>query len=123
MTEPEEVSQSESAPSETVPTEPVFSGPGLLRQPDFRLEIDGQPVEFTHFYDGWPGTGPVYGCDELSERAETRLFYRTQCVWAVGVYRVNPDGSIWGMRGLFLRGDWIFTTDNHMVYRVWNRLI
>jgi hypothetical protein len=91
----------------------------------FRLEIDGQPVAFDGLYDGatFGLAGALFGANEKTgPRDPARGFLPTQAVWRLGVWGRTPDGGIWGIQGLYARGEWATAADGRPLYRVWERI-
>lgn len=96
-------------------------------KPGFLLEIDGEPVEFTGTYDGEPDqwwlNGNVYGVNEDTHVGHrVRSFLPAECLAFVNVYRDNPDGSRWGIQGIFRKGMWGVGENDMPVWKVWDRL-
>lgn len=95
--------------------------------PGFLLEIDDERIEFTGVYDGdddigWVN-GNVYGENEDTAADDpVRGFLAHKCLAFVNVYRKNPDGSIWGIKGIFRKGKWSAAESGMPLYRVWDRL-
>lgn len=90
------------------------------------VEIDGERMEFDDFYDDAErfGLGGLYGCNETTKPEDkVRNYLPTKAVWGLAAYRRNPDGSFFGLQGLFARGEWAKTEDGELLYRVWDRII
>lgn len=99
----------------------------MTDKPGFLLEIDNERIEFTGVYDetediGWTN-GNVYGVNECTPAdQEVRGFLPYKCLAFVNVYRINPDGSYWGIKGIFRKGEWTKGENDKPLYRVWDRL-
>jgi hypothetical protein len=99
----------------------------MTNKSGFLLEIDGERVEFTGIYDGdddvgWVN-GNIYGMTEHTAADDpVRGFLVHKCLAFVNVYRKNPDGSIWGIKGIFRKGEWTKGENDKPLYRVWDRL-
>ena len=99
----------------------------MTNEPGFLLEIDGERIEFTGTYDGedddgWIN-GNVYGMNEDTPADhKVRGFLCNKCVAFVNVYRINPDGSRWGVKGIFRKGEWAKGEDDKPLFKVWERL-
>ena len=90
------------------------------------IEVDGEHIAFDDFYeesDFYP-CGALWGMDEKTEAThKIRGYESTNCVWPLAAWRKNKDGSIFGIQGLFARGQWAVGEDGKPLYRVWDRII
>jgi hypothetical protein len=95
----------------------------------FLLEIDDQAVEYTDLYDSsdcvcGAQVGSIAGAYETTKPGDVyRSFVPSGVqIWIVNVYRRNPDGSIWGIKGAFKCGQWDKDNDRPIL-RVWERIL
>ncbi len=97
-----------------------------MEKPKFLLEIDDKRIEFTGVYDDddvFSQAGYLFGSDQNTHPEDKVIgFKKNNCVAVVGVYRENPDGSIWGIKGIFRKGQWAVGENDMPLFRVWDRL-
>jgi hypothetical protein len=92
----------------------------------FQLEIDGVPTEFDGIYDEaqFRAVGGIFGANETTGPTDSvRNFRPTKAVYCLGVWGRKPDGGIWGIQGLYARGEWSTAPDGSPLYRVWDRIV
>lgn len=100
----------------------------MTDKPKFLLEIDGERVEVTGIYPRtrffpYDGVGYIYGEDENTGTKEGGFMIpKNPPVAVVSVYRDNPDGSRWGIKGIFRNGQWAAGDNDMPLFRVWDRL-
>ena len=102
----------------------------MTDKPGWILYIDDERIEFTGVYEDdrddifSHGIGCVPGMDQNTAPEDKVIGYTTsgKHVAVVAVYRNNPDGSIWGIKGIFRKGNWYPEEDGMPVFKVWDRL-
>ncbi len=90
------------------------------------IEIDGVRERFDAYYEDSPfyPCGSLWGFDEKTKGDDqVRNYESTNCVWPLAAYRINEDGSYFGIQGLFAHGGWAKDEKGGPLYRVWDRVV
>ena len=92
----------------------------------FLLEIDGAPTDFDDIYPDaeFGPAGALFGMNETTgPKDSVRGFLPTKAVYCLAVWGRKQDGGIWGIQGLYARGEWAMAPDGSPLYRVWERIV